>query len=227
MTTSPKASPLDVFRRLLADWVATGYESREDLIDRASDYLADLEDDEADGAEIAPKILVEREVDTAIQTQIEAQKAWPTVTDCDRLDAAFAELERGGIVARQNFTCCQNCGFAEIGAEIDDVKAAGHDVSGFVFFHQQDSEAAAGGYGIHLSYATLQEGKAPAVEAAATAMVREVIGTLERHGLKPDWDGTLAKRVHVPLDWKRRFPGSPPPPARRDIWAWLGIKRDN
>jgi Domain of unknown function (DUF6891) len=36
------------------------------------------------------------------------------VTDADRVGAAFAALEAGGIVTRTNFTCCQNCGYTEI-----------------------------------------------------------------------------------------------------------------
>src|SRR5687767_8883107 len=44
-----------------------------------------------------------------------AERVWPAVTDCDRLDRAFAELETRGIVCRQDFTCCSTCGHYEIG----------------------------------------------------------------------------------------------------------------
>jgi hypothetical protein len=42
----------------------------------------------------------------AIQAQRAAQRGWPPETDCDLLDRAFSELERAGVVARHNFTCC-------------------------------------------------------------------------------------------------------------------------
>jgi len=42
----------------------------------------------------------------SVKAQLAGQMEWPTVTDCDLLDRAFGELERAGIVCRQNFTCC-------------------------------------------------------------------------------------------------------------------------
>jgi hypothetical protein len=42
----------------------------------------------------------------AVEAHRAAQRRWPSVTDCDLLDRAFGELDRAGIVSRQNFTCC-------------------------------------------------------------------------------------------------------------------------
>jgi hypothetical protein len=50
--------------------------------------------------------IAERLTHEAIQAQLVAQKAWPPETDCDLLDRALGELERAGVVARQDFTCC-------------------------------------------------------------------------------------------------------------------------
>ena len=50
--------------------------------------------------------IAERLARVAVQAQLAAQREWPPVTDCDLLDRAFGELERAGIVSRQNFTCC-------------------------------------------------------------------------------------------------------------------------
>jgi hypothetical protein len=50
--------------------------------------------------------VAERITREAVQAQLAAQNDWPTVTDCDLLDRAFDELERAGIVARHDFTCC-------------------------------------------------------------------------------------------------------------------------
>ena len=39
------------------------------------------------------------EVERVYAAKREAEKSWPTVTDCDRLGAAFAALDQSGIVA--------------------------------------------------------------------------------------------------------------------------------
>ena len=50
--------------------------------------------------------LAEQLTREATAAHLAAQNDWPTVTDCDLLDRAFGELERAGIVRRQDFTCC-------------------------------------------------------------------------------------------------------------------------
>ncbi|MEH1014440.1 hypothetical protein V6U90_15165 [Micromonospora sp. CPCC 206060] len=119
------------------------------------------------------------------------EASWPPVTDCDRLDAAFAELNRAGIVARQDFTCCGSCGEAEIGAELSDAD------EGYVFFHAQDTERAAEGGALWLRYGT--------TEGPATPVGQRVADTLTRHGLPVDWNGDPGRAIRVPLTWQRRI----------------------
>ncbi|WP_017596722.1 DUF6891 domain-containing protein, partial [Nocardiopsis potens] len=73
------------------------------------------------------------------------QERWTGTSDNDRLSAAFAALDEAGITARQNFTCCRSCGLSEIGGEREGAR-------GFVFYHSQDTEAAAAGAGLYLAY---------------------------------------------------------------------------
>lgn len=127
------------------------------------------------------------------------QASWPTPTDCDRLDAAFAALEQGGIVCRQHFSCCGTCGAAEIWDEIDTARGAGLDVRGYAFYHVQDTEAAVEGYGLYLNYGAVEDDEAPAL-----AIAHEIVTTLEQHGLRVHWDGQWSRRISISLDWKRR-----------------------
>lgn len=179
------------------DWVrrevAGGYRS-------AGEIVADLPDmfegelDEARLRALAPAM-----VEAALAAHRRAELGWPAVTDCDRLDAAFAALEEAGIVARQNFSCCGTCGSTEIWDEVDEARAEGRAVRGYGFFHMQDAESAADGHGLYLAYGAVDEG-----EAAALAVGREIVATLERSGLSTDWDGRWDRRIGVSLDWKRR-----------------------
>ena len=177
------------------NWVRGGYLSRAEIV---SEIEAMAEDEglspdlfDADG-------LVDLEVRDLKAEQIR----WPAVTDYDRLDAALEALEMKRIVARQDFTCCGNCGQAEIGAEIADFEEKGVRARGYVFFHQQDTESAVEGHGLYFNYGHALEYDKP---EASRDIGRELVAALEGAGLRPKWDGDLGKRVFVGLDWKRRW----------------------
>ncbi|MCO5993085.1 DUF6891 domain-containing protein [Actinoallomurus rhizosphaericola] len=137
------------------------------------------------------------------------QESWPDLLDADRLIRAFRELEMAGIVAREDFACCQSCGTAEIGAEAPE----GAGMRGYVFCHHQDVQAAVAGHGVYLAYGTFGGD-----EAATTRIGEEVVAVLRRHGLAPDWNGDPGRRIAVPMTWRRRrfgrlaaWPGGPEP----------------
>jgi hypothetical protein len=135
----------------------------------------------------------------AVTAHLAEQAGWPATTDNDRLDAAFAELDRAGILARQHFSCCGTCGAHEIHDELDQAEKAGQPVRGFTFFHVQDTEHAVAGEALYLSY-----GAADRDREASVAVGHEVVAVLARHGLTPAWNGKLAHRIALPLIWRRR-----------------------
>ncbi|MDQ7027115.1 MAG: hypothetical protein Q9P01_21875 [Anaerolineae bacterium] len=129
----------------------------------------------------------------------EAQKTWTHETDCDKLDEVFAELDRQGIVARQNFTCCQTCGHTEIGYEIDDAMEY-RVVRGYVFFHQQDTEHVIATDKLYLAYGSV-DGK----EEDSVDIGYEVLAALRRARLSVDWNGMIHKRICIQdIQWQRR-----------------------
>ncbi|MEU9824011.1 DUF6891 domain-containing protein [Micromonospora chersina] len=124
------------------------------------------------------------------------QEAWPEVTDSDRLTAAFRALDAAGIVARESFTCCQNCGAEEIGAEA----RRGLKPRGYTFYHRQDAERGVEGSGLWLAYGSFEG-------ASAAEIGAEVAAALRAAGLTVNWDGEVGRRIHVPLRWRRRRVG--------------------
>lgn len=174
--------------------VAAGYSSPAEIVEHAVEWLSDdLAPELAAGA---AQRLVERLVAEELEAHRLAQAGWPSVTDYDRLANAFVELNAAGIVARDHFTCCGNCGAAEIWDEVD---AYGERARGYTFFHMQDTEHAVAGQGLYLSYGSTGRQESDALEVAG-----EVVEVLRRHGLGPSWNGRIQTRVFVPLDWKRR-----------------------
>src|SRR5262249_46017524 len=136
----------------------------------------------------------------AIAEQVAAHRAeqagWPETTDCDRLDAAFAGLQLRGIVARQNFSCCSNCGHGEMWGEME---AMGPNCrpKGYAFYHVQDTESAAEGGGLFVKYGAVARG-----EEAAVAIGRAIAEELRKAGLTVEWNGSSDQAVGVVgLDW--------------------------
>jgi hypothetical protein len=127
------------------------------------------------------------------------QRYWPAITDCDRLDSAFEELERNGVVCRQDFSDCLSCGYSEIWDELKTVKDAGRQVRGFTFYHMQDTTNAVQGGDIYLGYGSTLDDVNADLNIAS-----EVASTIRRHGLNVLWNNTIRQCIRVKFDWKKR-----------------------
>ncbi len=180
--------------RRLEREIAEGFLKRAAMVEAALEWVGPTS--LADVRPIADALLEEK-----LAGRKELERSWPKVTDCDRLDRAFAAMERAGIVARQNFTDCGTCGAAEIGGEMEAARKAGLDVRGYTFYHWQDTESAVEGGGLYLNYGSAEEG-----DEAGEAIGREIVKHLEAAGLKTKWNGSIEQRIGIePLDWKRRL----------------------
>jgi hypothetical protein len=87
------------------------------------------------------------------------------------LTEAFKKLRRYGYFARQNFTCCQSCGWAEV----PDAKS-----ERAVFYHRQDTEGMLRGRGCMLAWSGDGE---------------EIVAVLREVGIEVEWDGTANTRI--------------------------------
>jgi hypothetical protein len=196
MTSGLSAEDFDELHDFIKVQVAAGYSPLTEIVDESMEVFADTTADL-----ISLRAAATAVAEQALAAHLNEQTGWPMTTDCDRLDAAFAELDKAGIVARQHFTCCGTCGAHEIHGEISHAARSGLEARGFTFFHIQDTEHAVGGESLYLSYGALDSDK-----VAAVAIGHEVVDTLSRHGLRPSWNGKHAHRIALPLRWQRRRP---------------------
>ena len=171
-------------------WLRCGYGTRAQLAEDAEEYLVDRDVrpvSRAQAVRLVDRLWVER---------VAEQETWEGPTDADRLTLAFRALDAAGITAREHFTCCRGCGLSEIGAEREDAR-------GFVFFHRQCTESAAGGHGLTLLYGGF-DGSA----RTTTAVGHEVVAALGAAGLSAVWNGNPDRAVELrPLTWHRRLVG--------------------
>ncbi|MFJ6670352.1 DUF6891 domain-containing protein [Actinosynnema sp. NPDC091369] len=167
--------------------VHAGFTALDDAVEAVADHFADGEHPVAPAT---ARAVVER----LWRERSAEQRGWPAGTDVDRLFEVFDALDRGGITARADFTCCQTCGHAEIGDE------AGEGARGYVFFHRQDTERAVADGQVWLAYGSLGD-------VADEAVGHEVVAALTAGGLPVEWNGSARTRIKVgPIAWQKRLP---------------------
>jgi hypothetical protein len=175
-----------------------GFDERDDIIRFAGEWLLDTP--ELEGSFDAAAM-----VDEALAAQASREAGWVGETDNDRLSRAFARLSGEGILAVEDFTCCQSCGHYEIGDKLEEAARQGRRVRGYVFYHQQDTESAIEGGGVYLAFGEV-EGR----PEGSLAVARRAVEVLTEAGLEVRWDGVTSKRPHVALEWRRRRFSAPP-----------------
>ena len=176
----------------IRNMVWSGFYTPED-VDQTIDET--LEDD-ADGAFLRAAVLPE------FAKKAAAEATWSEITDCDRLNEAFRQLNAQGIVAMQNAGYTMSDGRHDVLALAKE-RGQSH-VRGYCFYHGQDLERAVDGMGLWLAFGSLND------DAAAKAAVgRSIAEVLTGHGFDVDWNGDPETRLSLPrIEWKRRGPGA-------------------
>jgi hypothetical protein len=180
-------------RAFIANLVKEGFESAHEIVENATEYALDRYERD----DLRPMI---NRITADLLTAYRAEQAtWMSPTDCDRLDEAFAALNGQGIVARQDFSCCNNCGFTEIWDEVEEVEKR-QRVEGYVFYHLQGTERAVESGQLLMAYGCVDDDK-EALDRIANRIVRE----LRRVGLNASWQGTAEHPIVVEgLAWRHR-----------------------
>ena len=188
------AKALEDLRAFIAHRVREGFESAHEIVENATDYASGKF--ERDFGPEAKRLTAE-----LLAAHQAEQLGWGPSTDCDRLDEAFAALNRRGIVARQDFSCCNKCGFAEIWDEVDEAEKQ-QPVEGYVFYHLQCTERVIKTGQLLIAYGCLEENP-----VAFQRLGNAVVAELRRVGLDASWGGTTGHPIVVDgMVWRRRTP---------------------
>jgi hypothetical protein len=117
-----------------------------------------------------------------------------------KLSDAFEHLWDLGVIAEENFTCCQNCGIdqayeyaREINVDTDT------PMLGYCFYHWQDREDRDARGHFHLSFGAFSNGTETAEKLlAAVVKVGELVcAVLRDRGVEVEWDGDPRTRIKV------------------------------
>jgi hypothetical protein len=129
------------------------------------------------------------------------EASWPSVTDCDRLDNAFAALEAAGIIALHDAGTEPSDGFTEVAEVYHAIDGNTSGAIGFCFYHQQDVEIAIKGHGLAIFFGDIDRDPASTV-----AIGQRVVAELNRAGLTTAWNGQADRIIELPtIVWRRRY----------------------
>ncbi|PQO46639.1 DUF6891 domain-containing protein [Blastopirellula marina] len=130
-----------------------------------------------------------------------SQQDWPDVTDCDRLDLAFANLNKLGVIALHNAGMTQSDGYDDF-RDAYDRHPLPEQVLGYCFYHGQDLERVVRGGPLYFGFGPLDPQQE---ETAGTRVGQLIVEQLTAAGLTPAWEGSFKNRISIPeFDWKRR-----------------------
>lgn len=181
--------------------LAEGFQAPEAVAKQAVEIVSEEHTDSdltSAARAVLAKLLVERQ---------DEQRSWPAVTDCDRLDAAFEQLNALGIMARHHWACCSNCAAAEMPDEFDRIGGAwqGVPIVGYTCYHHQNTASAVEGDGLYLGFGSTERAPSEQVyQEQCLKIAQTVCDVLVSHGLKVTWNGTYQQRPHVSLHWQRK-----------------------
>lgn len=115
----------------------------------------------------------------------------------EKLTRAFADMRKKGLVARQNFTCCNSCGNCKIADLAEKRIKRGEKVVGCCFYHAQDNMSRKTGQNFYLSYGEVDIKDMGKVGATTQEVGKIVCKSLESFGIEYEWDGTPYTRIMV------------------------------
>ncbi|MGF1767940.1 hypothetical protein L4D06_11245 [Enterovibrio makurazakiensis] len=148
-----------------------------------------------DGADEA---MLRGSVNGVFEQKLIAERAWPQITDNDRLNSVFAELKNKGIL------CLHNTGYTMSDGHEDSYDALSRfpksQFYGYCFYHGQDLERAVFGGGLMIAYDHVNGDVPDKIKVG-----QEIKTELEKGGFTLNWNGTTNQRINIPnFDWKNR-----------------------
>jgi hypothetical protein len=150
----------------------------------------------------------------AMRAKLKAERNWPEVTDCDRLDRVFMNLHAEGVCALAHAGYTMSDGHADV-AQVLVFAPDGH-YKGYCFYHGQDVERAVDRQGFMIAFGALND------DPAGTVRIGQAVASaLRSAGFAVDWTGSKDARIFIPaFDWKRRTNAGDAPTTEAMVERW-------
>lgn len=194
-------------------WVWSGYY----LPNEVHEMLDDILEEEVN------ENTMRQAIDAEFARKVAEERVWPSVTDCDRIDYVFLQLDKSGICACQNAGYTMSDGYTDVNESI--LNRGKHKYHGYCFFHGQDIERAIEGHGLSIAFGDLNDVAKKMIDVG-----HSVKHALEEAGFEVEWDGTSNTRLNISkIKWQRRYlhpqqvapqPTIPQPKSKKAWWRF-------
>lgn len=116
-----------------------------------------------------------------------------------KLAAAFRAMQKEGLLAKQNYQCCQNCGGYAVTSEAVDLIKSGKKkkIKGCCFYHDQDNDNLKVGQPFMLAYGDMDSTEFGKIGLPTEEVGKIVVKCLEAEGIEVEWDGSGNTRICV------------------------------
>lgn len=145
----------------------------------------------------------EKILDEEISVLIAEQETWPQITEVDRLNAAFSDLEALGYHTGGGLVDDAVYEVSKARKADKQAKKIGGELPGYVFYRIEGvEEALSGGHPIYFWYGIPRRKTA---HSNKLRVVSDLNAALQAQGLKPEWGGTLKSQLNLPIKWQVRW----------------------
>jgi hypothetical protein len=151
------------------------------------------------------QVLVQSAIDSEFAKKSEAESTWPQVTDCDRLDDAFDELNRSGLIALEYAGIENSDGDTYVAEFLEERGGEEAGFEGFCFYHAQDVESA-----LKRRILTMCYGGFDGSEEKTAEIAQRIVKTMQEHGLQAVWSGDVTSKIEIHnIMWQRKLSTEP------------------
>jgi hypothetical protein len=108
-----------------------------------------------------------------------------------KLTKVFEELEKQGIISRQKFSCCSNCGgyeITEIAVEKIKNGTPKEEIKGCCFYHKQDEDGWKDGYSLMLRYGDMSSQEFGNIGLSTVEVGNIICTELDKQNIVYEWD---------------------------------------
>ena len=115
----------------------------------------------------------------------------------NKLTKAFAIMRNFGLIAKQNYLCCQSCGCFGMATLANELKDKGKEPIGYAFYHNQDKANMVKSGKFYIAYGGFDTTKYGKFGLDDKTVGEKIMKALKLLDIEAEWNGNPNTRIFV------------------------------